>query len=108
MNKIQELPENIFSELGITFTNVTNRIIANQYPYEVETKTLYINDAIEFKEILKNNNEPTVYIIRNTHGDFIDTIFIPKIITDGEKRYFEIKNEKNINKRLPLSFLEEF
>ena len=103
MNKYRSLPGDIFTKLAIFFTNPTNRIIANQYPCIIDKETIYLNKNTKFKHIFKKIEKPTIFVIRNEDGEFIDSFFIPKTYKLLLAEETEVVN--NVNKRIPHYFL---
>ncbi|MCP4130068.1 MAG: hypothetical protein GY754_03525 [bacterium] len=108
MNRYPVLPTDIYTKLGINFVNPVNRAIANQSPYSVNKKTIYVNNNTNFKELFENTLEPTVWILRNNKGEFLDSFFIPRAVDDDPyKRIIHDDHDDNISNRL-LSFLKNY
>lgn len=100
MNEYPNLPIDIFMRLGISFIDVSNRIMANQYPYSINKRTIYFNRNTDFVKLFEETFEPTVWIIRNEKGKFLESIFVPMAFdTNPYSRI--IINEQDIDKRIP-------
>lgn len=107
MNNYTFLPPDIFSKIGVTFTNPINRILANQYPYDVKTKTVYWTKNTKLKNIFETTLDATVIIFRGEDGEFIDTLFIPEAESDNPYCRL-ISKEPDIDKRIPSTFLKNY
>lgn len=71
----------LISCLGINFVNPVFRLFSAQFPYNVESFTIYsIDDRKKeksFKKLLDRNSNPFLLIVRGQDAELEEVLFVP-------------------------------
>ena len=75
------------NEYPVVFRNPANRLKAKQWPYRVKVATFYMDDdglldIQKLRKLIETSMDPTVISIRDSEGNYIDQLYLPKAMDD--------------------------